>query len=111
MLLIDLPFVATGLHMFFPWWPECALLWTAWLTFPMTSGAKLLTEAAAPPMHRLMFGSQPPPGMAVQVDPIKPKLKPPVHESLKLKYDKLLSNIALTFNLRRYTPGRRRASR
>ena len=30
MLLIDLPFVARGLHLLFPWWPECALLWTAW---------------------------------------------------------------------------------
>jgi hypothetical protein len=32
MLLIDLPFVARGLHLLFPFWPECAILWTAWLT-------------------------------------------------------------------------------
>ena len=42
-------------------------------------------------------------GRAVQVDPIKPKLKPPVSKILKPEYDKLLSNIAFKFNLRRYT--------
>jgi hypothetical protein len=45
----------------------------------------------------------------VQVDPIKPQLKPqlkpPVSKTLKLNYDKLLSNIALKFNLRRYNLG------
>ena len=38
----------------------------------------------------------------MQVDPIKPTLKAPVSMSLKLKYDKLLSNVAFTFNLRRF---------
>ena len=46
----------------------------------------------------------------VQVDPIKPTLKPPVSKSLKLKYDELLSNVAFKFNLRRYklVPGSER---
>ena len=38
----------------------------------------------------------------MQVDPIKPTLTPPEIKRLKAKYDKLLSNIALKFNLRRY---------
>jgi len=44
-------------------------------------------------------------GRAVQVDHIKPQLKPPVSKSLKLKFDKLLSNVAMKFNLRRYRTG------
>jgi len=39
----------------------------------------------------------------VQVDPLKPKLKPPVTKRLKLKYDGLLSNIGFKFNLRCYS--------
>jgi hypothetical protein len=39
----------------------------------------------------------------VQVDPIKPELKPPGTERLTLKCDKLLSSFAFNFNLRRYT--------
>ena len=39
----------------------------------------------------------------MQVDPIKPKFKPPGSKRLKLKCDVLLSNFALKFNLRRYT--------
>jgi len=42
-------------------------------------------------------------GEAVQVDPIKPKLKPPGTKRLKLKYDELLSTFAFKFNLRRYS--------
>jgi len=42
-------------------------------------------------------------GRAVQVDPIKPTLKAPVSKSLKLKYDKPVSNVAFKFNLRHYT--------
>jgi hypothetical protein len=38
----------------------------------------------------------------VQVDPIKPKLKPPGTKRLKLKCDILLSNSAFKVNLRRY---------
>jgi len=41
----------------------------------------------------------------VQVDPIKPTLKAPGTKRLKLNYDKLLSNVAFKFNLRRYTRG------
>jgi len=39
----------------------------------------------------------------VQVDPIRPKLKPPGTEGLKVKCDILLSTSAFKFNLRRYT--------
>jgi hypothetical protein len=42
-------------------------------------------------------------GRAVQVDPIKPKLKPPGTKRLKLQYDEPLSKYAFKFNLRRYT--------
>jgi hypothetical protein len=42
-------------------------------------------------------------GGVVQVDPMKPMLKPPGTNLLKLKYDKPLSNIAFKFNWRRYT--------
>jgi hypothetical protein len=38
----------------------------------------------------------------VQVDPIKPMLKAPGIEPLKLKCDKPLSNFTFKFNLRRY---------
>jgi hypothetical protein len=44
-----------------------------------------------------------PPGRAVQVDPIKPALKVPGNNRLKLRYDEPLSNVAFEFNLRRYT--------
>jgi len=39
----------------------------------------------------------------VQVDPMKPKLKPPGTNCLKLNCDVLLSTSAFKFNLRRYT--------
>ena len=42
------------------------------------------------------------PGRAVQVDPIKPTLKPPGTRRLKLKCHKLLSNVAFNFSMRRY---------
>jgi ABC-type oligopeptide transport system ATPase subunit len=42
-------------------------------------------------------------GRAVQVDPIKLKLKPPGTKRLKLNCDVLLSTSAFEFNLRRYT--------
>jgi len=41
----------------------------------------------------------------VQVDPIKPKLKPPGTKRLKLKCDVLLSTFAFKYNLRRYMKG------
>ena len=40
----------------------------------------------------------------MQVDPIKPKLKPPGTKRWKLKRVILLSNFAFKFNLRRYSP-------
>ena len=42
-------------------------------------------------------------GRAVQVDPIKPKLKAPGTKRLTPKYDERLSNFAFKFKLRRYT--------
>ena len=45
-------------------------------------------------------------GGAVQVDPMKAKLKPPVNERSKLKCDIPLLNSAFKFKLRRYTMGR-----
>jgi len=39
----------------------------------------------------------------VQVDPIKPKLKPPGTKRLKIKCDILLSAYPSNFNSRRYT--------
>ena len=44
-----------------------------------------------------------PQGRAVQVDPIKPVLKPPGTMRLKLKHGKLLSSFAFKSNLRRCT--------
>jgi hypothetical protein len=41
----------------------------------------------------------------VQVDPIKPTLKAPTTERLKLYNDELLSNAALKVNLRGYNTG------
>jgi hypothetical protein len=41
-------------------------------------------------------------GRAMQVDPIKPTLKAPGTERLKLHYDELLSKFAFKFNMRRY---------
>ena len=49
--------------------------------------------------HRVAL---PPHGRAVQVDPTKPKLKPPRTKHLKLKCDTLLQTSAFKFNLRRY---------
>ena len=45
-------------------------------------------------------------GGAVQVDPIKPTLKPPGTKRLTLKCDILLSTSAFTSNLHHYTSGR-----
>ena len=45
------------------------------------------------------------PCKAVQVDPIKPTLKAPETKPFTLKCDKLLSNSAFNFGLRRYIPG------
>jgi len=42
-------------------------------------------------------------GRAVQVDPIKPKLQPPVAKRLKLNCDILPSASAFIHNLRGYT--------
>ena len=41
----------------------------------------------------------------MQVDPIKPTLKPPGTKGSKLELDGLLSNFCFQFSLRRYTKG------
>jgi hypothetical protein len=41
-------------------------------------------------------------GRAVQVDPMKPKMKPPGAKRLKLKNDERPFRFAFKFNLRRY---------
>jgi len=43
-----------------------------------------------------------PHGRALQVDPIKPPLKPPGTKRLILKYDELVSSYAFNVSLRRY---------
>jgi hypothetical protein len=48
-------------------------------------------------------------GRQVQADPMKPTVKAPIYERLKLTCDDLLSNVAFNFNLRRYTAGPGRA--
>jgi hypothetical protein len=50
-------------------------------------------------------GHPPVRGRAVQVDPMKPMLKAPISKRLKLEHDKLLSNFAFKFDLRRYNEG------
>jgi hypothetical protein len=42
-------------------------------------------------------------GRAVQDDPMKPTLKPPGTQRLRLGYAEPLSNFAFKFNLRRYS--------
>jgi hypothetical protein len=49
-------------------------------------------------------------GRAVQVDSVKPTLKPPGTKRLNLKYDKVLSSFASEINLRRYSWVRPRSS-
>jgi len=51
----------------------------------------------------LLRGAGGPLGGAVQVDPIKPKLKPPGAKRLKLECDEPLSKLGFKFNLRRYS--------
>jgi hypothetical protein len=48
------------------------------------------------------------PGQAVQLDPIKHKLKPHGTKRWKLEYYVLRSNAAFKFNLCRYNPGSKR---
>ena len=43
----------------------------------------------------------------MQVDPVKPTLKSPATERLKLEYDEPLSKFAFRVNLRRYSEVRR----
>ena len=50
------------------------------------------------------------PGRAVQLEPMKPMLKPPGTKRLKLSFDEPLSNVALNLNVRRYAQaGQRKA--
>ena len=60
---------------------------------PLASGAQV-PDAEAPAQCC---------GRVVQVDPMKPKLKPSDSKRLILRCVVPLSNVAFTFNLRRYT--------
>ena len=51
-------------------------------------------------MHTGLGGA---PGRVVQLDPIKPKLKPPGTKLLKPEHETLVSKFAFKFNLCRYT--------
>jgi hypothetical protein len=51
---------------------------------------------------RVVLGVGIAPGEAVQVEPMKFKLKAPGTKRLKLRYDHLLSMFAFNSNLRRY---------
>jgi hypothetical protein len=67
---------------------------------PLAGGVGRGAQPPAPlPAGR---GGRPRPGRAVQVDPIKPNLKLPGTERLKLTCDELLSTFAFKFKLRRY---------
>jgi len=59
----------------------------------------ILPELLLMPSNRRLIGG------AVQVDPMKPKMKPPGTMRLKLKCDILLSTSDFNFNLRRYRLG------
>ena len=60
-------------------------------------------HAAALALGGVHEHAEPPePGRAVQVDPIKPKEKPPGTKRLKLKCEILPSTFAFNSNLRRY---------
>ena len=67
-------------------------------------GAPRRNHGQGPPRAAQSQGAPPgAQGRAVQVDPIKPKLKAPGTKRFKLKCDTLLSTSAFKFNLRRYT--------
>jgi hypothetical protein len=98
---------------------------TWWRLLPESSGPMeaptrmtcVLCLAAFNPAHGVACGGRPQHflcgnqkgsdclGTTVQVDPMKPELKPPGTKRLKLKCDILLSTSAFKFNLRRYTLG------
>ena len=70
-----------------------------WVQDPVLCGceaALAIKSALKADGHRCAIGE------AVQVQPMKSKLKAPGTKLLKLKYDNLLSNFAFNFNLRRY---------
>jgi hypothetical protein len=62
---------------------------------PLIAGAAKRTAATIIPDQ----------GRAVQLDPIKPTLKPPELKRLKVRYVGSLSNFAFKLDLRRYTKG------
>ena len=55
------------------------------------------------PHHNHLAGQRGGPGEAVQLDPMKPDMKPPGSKRLNLKSEVLLSNFYFKFNLRCYT--------
>ena len=76
----------------------------------LAEGVRTKTRQVAAPVAP---GGRPPPaavaalGRAVQVDSIKPTLKPPGTKLLKLISDEPLSSFAFKFSLRRHSSGGR----
>ena len=72
---------------------SCDVARNVWQALPEGgAGARLLGRGGLPHAEH---------GRAAQVDPIKPTLKAPGTQGLKLKYDEVVSNLAFKFNLRR----------
>jgi hypothetical protein len=72
---------------------------------PLGAGAARAVRGGGAGCVRAAAGGGGGRGRAVQVDPVKPTLKAPGTEHLKLKHDKRLSIFAFKFNLRRYNAG------
>ena len=62
-----------------------------------------LSNSAFAATARLRAAAAAAQGRAVQVDPVKPKLKAPGTKRFKLTYHGQLSDFAFKFNLRRFT--------
>jgi len=60
------------------------------------------TRGAGGPLGDAVADGRAAQGVAVQLDPIKPKLKPSETKRLVLEYDGLLSKLGFKTNLRRY---------
>ena len=84
--------------------PDCLLIaYRCTRTNPLTDCLLIVYRCTLRSGVSIAAGqTEPAQGRAVQLDPMKPKLKLPGTKRLKLKRDILLSNSAFKFNLRRY---------